>query len=86
MIYYKVRKKSNPELFHKGGSTTVLCWGKTGKVWTSIGSLRSFLTLNLTYQRDITEFEVIEFEVIERAIKPATDLIKPSKLVELMKR
>ena len=86
-IFYKLRKKDNPELYIKGTPAYLSC-DKSGRVFQRLGHLRSFLTscMNSRSGRDITEWEVVELEMVGRAVKPIVDVVKPEKIVELLKR
>ena len=43
MTYYKIRSKSNPHLFRKADGS----WNTSGKVYDTLGKLRSTITLNM---------------------------------------
>lgn len=88
MIYYKIRNK-NTGLFHKGGVYDV--WSKHGKTWTTLGQLRSMLTMNMpngAYRRgtDMTDWEIIEYEVTEKCVKMPHEVMNPDKIIEMLTR
>ena len=87
MIYYKIRNK-NTGLYHKGGIYSV--WSKTGKTWDTIGKLRAMLTMNTPgpYSRgqDMTDWEIIEYEVTEKSIRMPHEVMDPKKTLEILKR
>ena len=85
MLYYKIRKKSHPELFRKADGT----WNKLGKVYDTLGKLRSTLTLTMnnsygSVREQVADWEIVEFEVIEKEVKQVHEIIKPERLVELL--
>lgn len=88
MIFYKLRKKSDPDLYVRG-TPVYLDYDKQGRIFQKIGQLRTFLTgcLNLRHSaRDITEWEVVELETVERSVKEVIEIVKPEKIVEILKR
>lgn len=82
MIYYKIRNKKDPTLFHKGG--IYQGWSKVGKIWPTLGQLRSMITMNMTYDRDMNDWEVIEYEVHEKSVKSVHEMISPDKLIKML--
>ena len=86
MIYYKIRSKKNPELFHKGGVYNQ--WSKTGKVWPTLGQLRSMITMNMSEYNstDMSDWEIVEYEVSEKSVKEVYEVISQKRLVELIKK
>lgn len=82
MIHYKVRNKTSPDLFHKGG--VYENWSKVGKIWSSIGQLRSFITMNMNHRTDFSNWEIIEYEVIEKEVKQVHEVISTDKLVRML--
>lgn len=87
MIYYKIRKKGT-DLFLKG-TPTYHSYTKEGRVFQKIGGLRTFLSniLSNDYRsRDIGDWEIVEYELTESAVKGVHEVIKPEKLIQLLKR
>ena len=86
-MHYKIRKRGEwPEQFSKG--TMYYQWSTKGKTFDTIGKLRSYITrcMNDDYMRKyLHEFEVIEYEVSQRSIKELVDIVKPEKIMELLK-
>lgn len=85
MTYYKIRSKKNPELFRKADGS----WNKSGKVYDTLGKLRATITNNMNsyseYTREkVKDWEIVEFEVREVAVKHLADVIDPKKLFELL--
>jgi hypothetical protein len=86
MIFYKLRSKANPEMFVKG-TPVYLSYDKKGRIFQNLGQLRTFLTgcMN-TRSRDVMAWDVIELEMTEVAVKDVIDIVKPEKIVALLKR
>ena len=85
MIYYKIRSKTNPDLFRKADGT----WNKSGKVYDTLGKLRSTITLNMnslsSYTREkVSDWEIVEYEVRVKEVKHLADVIDPKKIFELL--
>ena len=83
--YYKIRNKHDPTQFHKGGIYDQ--WSKTGKVWTTLGALRSFLTTTLQNERrtrQISNWEIIELDIPEGKVRDLHELIKPEQLIKML--
>ena len=80
MIYYKIRNK-NTGLFHKGGIYEL--WSKDGKTWTTLGKLRSMLTMNTPSKhrtgKDMSEWEIVEYEVTEKSVKQPYEIMDTKK-------
>jgi len=76
------------KVFHKGGTYNL--WSKDGKTWTTLGKLRSMLTMNTPgpYNRgqDMTDWEIVEYEVIEKSVKLPHEVMDPKKTLEILKR
>lgn len=86
-IHYKVRKRgSHPPEYSKG--TMYRQWSTKGKTFDTLGKLRSFLTrcMHDEYMaKTMHEFEIIELEVRVHNIKEVHEIVKPEKLIELLK-
>jgi len=87
LTYYKIRKKSDPTLFRKSDGT----WNQSGKVYDTLGKLRSTITYNMNSSSDYTrekvkDWEVVEFEVRVKEVKQLFDVIDPKKVWELLKK
>ena len=85
--HYKVRKKgSNPAEYSKG--TMYRQWSTKGKTFDTLGKLRSFLTrcMHDEYMlKTMHEFEIVELEVRVLNIKQVHEVVKPEKIMELLK-
>lgn len=92
MIFYKIRNK-NTGLFSKGGmgdrKTGEVEWTKQGKTWDTLGKLRSHLTQHLgdkwRKRTDMSDWEVIEYHVVEQPAKGVHEVLDPKKIVEMLK-
>lgn len=85
MTYYKIRSKKNPEMFRKADGS----WNGSGKVYDTLGKLRSTITLNMNSSSDYTrkqvqDWEIVEYEVSVKAVKHLADIIDPKKIFELL--
>ena len=90
MIFYKIRSKSTGKFRMKGGEPH---WNKTGKTFETLGRLRQMITHCMSYndrrygqQNDFGDWEIIEYEVIEKDVKGVHEIIKPEKIMELLKK
>ena len=86
LTYYKIRKKSDPELFRKADGS----WNKSGKVYDTLGKLRATITnkMNSYYDSvrgEIQDWEIVEFEVQVKEVKQLIDVIDPKKVWDLLK-
>ena len=87
MIYYKIRKKSDPEMFRKADGT----WNTAGKVYDTLGKLRATITNNMNsyseYTREkVKDWEIVEYEVRVREVKQLIDIVDPKKVWDLLKK
>jgi hypothetical protein len=82
LTYYKIRKKSDPTQFRKADGT----WNTAGKVYDTLGKLRTIITLkmNSRFRQEIHDWDIVEFEVKEVAVKHLADVIDPKKIFELL--
>jgi hypothetical protein len=87
MIYYKIRKKSDPELYVKG-TPYYHEYDKTGRIFQKIGQLRSFITqvMNIGSRRtiDLSDWEIVELEMVVKDTKDIHEVITAKKLKELL--
>ena len=87
LTYYKIRKKSNPELFRLADGR----WNKSGKVYDTLGKLRATITYNMNNSSDyvrekVQDWEIVEFEVRVKEVKQLFDVIDPKKVWDLLKK
>jgi hypothetical protein len=85
MIVYKIRNKNNSEQFLTG-TPAYHHWDKTGRLFQTIGKLRSFLTTSMKGRHNASNWDIVEFEMVEQAVKGVHEIITPAKLIELIKR
>ena len=94
MIYYKIRYKDNPELYIKG-TPMYQSSDKTGRIFQSLGQLRTFLTgvMNSdasnakhggTPRNRVAEWEVVELEMVVRETKNVHEVFTAKKIKELL--
>ncbi len=87
LTYYKIRKKSDPELYRKSDGS----WNKSGKVYDTLGKLRATITNKMnsyfdSVRGEIQDWEIVEFEVRVKEVKQLIDVIKPEKVWDLLKK
>jgi hypothetical protein len=87
MIYYKIRRKSDPTQFRKSDGT----WNSSGKVYDTLGKLRSVITMHMNsyseyHRNQVQDWEFVEYEVREREIKQLVDVVDKKKVWEMLKR
>jgi hypothetical protein len=92
---YKIRKKDDTEMF-VNGTPHYLTSDKSGRIFQSLGKLRTFLTCvmnaddrnNRYGDRDnrnrVADWEVVEFEMVEKEVKGVHEVITAKKLKELI--
>jgi hypothetical protein len=93
VIFYKIRNKNTGE-FSKGGlrlrSTGDVTWGKKGKTWDTLGTLRSHLNQHLgnsSYgykQTDMSHWEVVEYHVVEQPAKGVDEVLAAKTIVKML--
>lgn len=92
--HYKIRYKDDPEKYIKG-TPAYQSFDKTGRLFTSLGQLRTFLTgvMNTdswyakkgdTPRNRVANWEVVEYEMIEKEVKGIHEVITAKKLKELI--
>ena len=87
LTYYKIRKKSDPELFRKADGT----WNKSGKVYDTLGKLRATITNKMnsyfdSVRGEIQDWEIVEFEVRVKEVRQLHEIVKPEKVWDLLKK
>jgi hypothetical protein len=86
MVYYKIRKKSDPELFRMANGT----WNGSGKVYDTLGKLRAVITQHMNswsdhYRAQIQDWEIVEYEVQVKEVRQLVDVVDPKKVWNLLK-
>ena len=87
LTYYKIRSKKEPELYRLADGR----WNKSGKVYDTLGKLRSVITSHMNstsdyYRRQIQDCEIVEFEVQVKEVRQLIDIVDPKKVWDLLKR
>lgn len=86
MIYYKIRLKNNPELFVKG-TPAYHSTDSTGRIFQTLGSLRSFITqvMNSRHRHtEISNWEIVELEMVVKDVKGVHEIVTPKRIKELL--
>ena len=96
--YYKIRLRDNPEKYIKGTPASHR-YDKTGRIFQSLGQLRTFLTTVMnndasynrygnsgTNQNRVADWEVVELEMVVKEVKGVHEVITAKRLKELIMR
>lgn len=93
--YYKIRYKDNPEMYIKG-TPAYQSSDKTGRIFQTLGQLRTFLTgvmnIDARYTKQgvaknrVADWEVVELEMVVKDVKGVHEVITSKKLKELIMR
>lgn len=83
MIYYKIRKKSDPDMYVSG---TPLWheYRKTGHFFETIGQLRSFLSGTINRGKDLSDWEVVGVEIVVKETRGIHEVLTAKKLKEIL--
>lgn len=92
--YYKIRCKDDPEWYVKG-TPMYQSYDKTGRIFQSLGQLRTFVTgvMNSdasntkhggTPRNRVAEWEIVEMEMVVKEVKNVHEIITAKKLKELI--
>jgi len=87
MIVYKIKYKILPDTYLSGTPASHK-YDSHGRIFSKLGHLRSFITSTLKNPHrvnDISDWEIVEFELNVRYIKQVHEIVKPEKIVELLK-
>ena len=87
LTYYKIRRKSNPELFRLADGR----WNRSGKVYDTLGKLRAAITLKMnsyydSVREEVQDWEFVEYEVRVKEVRQLIDVVKPEKVWEMLKK
>ena len=87
MIYYKIRKKSDPTQFRKSDGS----YNSSGKVYDTLGKLRAVITQHMNARNkffgdQLQDWEFVEYEVVEREVRQLIDIVDKKKVWEILKR
>jgi hypothetical protein len=93
MIHYKIRHKVTG-WYSKGGTKVDAdgnshYWSaKGGKVWNSLGQLRSHITSHLPngyrVSTNMDDWEVVAYELVEQPAVPILDIIDKKHIVRIL--
>ena len=96
LTYYKLRKKDDPSLFVKG-TPMYQSYDSKGRVFQSLGAIRTFITSVMSSdgsynkytsgsgnKNRVADWEVVEYEIVEREVKGIHEIITAKKLKELL--
>ena len=86
LTYYKIRSKQDPTQFRKADGT----WNSSGKVYDTLGKLRSAITMNMNshsdyIRRQVENWEFVEYEVTVKEVKQLVDVMDKKKVWEMLK-
>lgn len=91
--YYKIRYKDDPEKYVKG-TPAYQSSDKTGRIFQTLGQLRTFLTgvmsTDSSYTKHgvpknrVADWEVVELEMVVKDVKGIHEVITAKKLKELL--
>ncbi len=86
LTYYKIRKKSQPELFRTSDGR----WNTSGKVYDTLGKLRTLITTKINgysdySRREIADWEIVEYEVQVKAVKGVHEVITAQRMMDYIK-
>jgi hypothetical protein len=95
LTYYKIRHRVTGK-YSKGSSYSNAegdnsYWSaKGGKTWDTLGKLRAHITMHLpsgSYRKgtDMSNWEVIEYNVVVKEVKGISDIIDPKKFMDILK-
>lgn len=87
LTYYKIRNKSNPELFRMTNGS----WNGSGKVYDTLGKLRTVITMHMNSssewaRAELDNWEIVEFEVQVKQVKQLIDIVDKKKIWDLLKK
>lgn len=84
---YKIQNKDRPDLFVKG-TPMYHSYDTSGRIFQSLGNLRSFLSsvMGNEYRRkELNNWQIVEIEMIVSNTLELHDVVKPEKIVQLLK-
>lgn len=91
MKVYKIQHRKTG-LFSKGGTSVDsngrYGWNKTGKIWDTIGKLRSHITTHLpnSYRRgtNMSEWQVITYDLTVSNVQGIHEIVVPEKIIQVL--
>jgi hypothetical protein len=88
-VYYKIRYKDDPEKYVKG-TPYYQSYDKTGRIFQTLGQLRTFLTgvMNAdgrsAERNRVSEWEVVELEMVVKEVKGVHEVLTSKKIKEML--
>lgn len=85
--FYKIQNKEDPSKYVKG-TPAYHHYDSSGRIFQGLGPLRTFLTnvLNNEYRRSkLGDWRIVEIEMRVTDILELHDVIKPEKIIALLK-
>ena len=86
MIIYKIRHKETGKFLK--GTPIYHSYDNDGRIFQTLGKLRSFLTAILKYEHtrgQVAVWDIIEYELTENSVKGVHEVIKPEQLIKMLK-
>ena len=87
MIIYKIRHKETGKFLK--GTPAYHSYDKDGRIFPTIGNLRTFLANILRYDHTrghVALWDIIEYEITENSVKGVHEVIKPEQLINMLKK
>lgn len=85
VIYYKIQHKDRPNQFVRG-TPTYYGYDSMGRIFQGLGPVRTFITNAIKAKRPVTDWQVVEIEMRVAGVKQMHEVIKPEKLIQLLKQ
>lgn len=83
LIYYKIQNRYQPDLFLASNGR----WNKTGKIYDTLGKLRSKMTQTMKWRAsEMADWRIVEYEVQVRAVRDVHEVMTGERLIELLAR
>lgn len=88
--HYKIRHKKTGRWsmggYYVSADGTGSLWVETGgKIWTKIGPVRNHISTHISQRgSDLSDWEVVEFKMVEVSRKGIHEVVTPKKLMEML--
>lgn len=91
MKVYKIQHRKTG-LFSKGGTSVDsdgrYGWNKTGKIWDTLGKLRSHITTHLptSYRRgsNMSDWQVVAYDLTVSEVQGIHEVVVPEKIIQVL--
>lgn len=91
MKVYKIQHKKTL-LFSKGGTSLDgngrYGWNETGKIWKTVGTLRSHITTHLpnSYRQgtNMGDWQVITYDLTVNSVQDIHEIVTPEKIIKVL--